>query len=61
MLTVCTEELFPSLLDLPLVQPKLSSWVLMEAAGYSFLGDNKEEESCIVIHSKDKAQLCVAK
>lgn len=61
MITVCKKELFPSMDDLPPPSPGLCGWVLMEADGYSFLGDSKEEEPCVLMHSKEKAQLCIAK
>jgi hypothetical protein len=56
MTKVCIEELFPNL-----ASSGLMGWVLMEAAGYSFLGDNKEEEPCVVMYSRAQAQLCVTK
>lgn len=61
MINVCRDELFPRLGDAPLSPNALYGWVLMEAAGYSFLGDSKEEEPCVVMHSAADAQLCVAK
>ena len=70
MLKVCREELFPSMVlpeeeEDPPVSPVfpsgLSGWVLMEPPGYSFLGDNREEEPCVLMHSREKSQLSVAK
>ena len=61
MIGVCKDDLFPSMSKMPLSPSGLYGWVLMEAAGYSFLGDNKEEEPCVVMHSRADAQLCVAK
>ncbi len=56
MLSYCESELFPSV-----ESASLLSWILMEPAGMSFVADNKEDEPCVVIYSKDRAQLCVAK
>lgn len=65
MISMCQRELFPSLVEVgesEAVSPAgLCGWVLMEPPGYSFLGDNKEEEPCILMHSKQKSQLSVIK
>ena len=55
MVEMCQKELFPT-------EPSgINGWVMMEPPGYSFLGDNKEEDPCVVLQCKDKEQLCIAK
>ncbi len=63
MLSVCREKLFPSVMSAEeeIFPQGLSGWVLMEPPGYSFLGENKEEEPCVLMHSREKSQLSVAK
>ena len=56
MVSQCQDELFPhnSSAD-------LCSWMLMEPAGQSFVTDNKEDEPCLVIHSRKRETLSIAK
>lgn len=58
MISLCKDELFPRF---PLEPSSLCGWVMMEAAGCSFLPECKEEEPCVVLYCRKKWQLCVVK
>lgn len=55
MVCQCQDELFPN------SSQDLCSWMLMEPAGLSFVLDNKDDEPCVVIHSRERASLSIAK